>query len=66
VKASAWGLFWFTLLMQSVCEPPREPVCESLWQTFNETESNHIRFDALNRYEELACDRLPHPPSRDR
>ena len=63
MKASAWGLFFFMMLMQSTCEPPREPACESLWELFQETDSHHVRFSALDRYEDLACDRLPYPPS---
>ena len=64
MKTSTWGLLWFTLLMHSMCEPPREPVCESLWELFNETKSNRVRFDALDKYEDLDCDELPYPPSR--
>lgn len=65
MKSGAWGLFWFVMFMQAMCEPPRDPVCESLWKIFQETESDHIRFDAIMRYEDLHCDDLPNPPSRD-
>ena len=63
MKPVSWGLLWFTLLMHVICEPPREPVCESLWRVFQETNSAAIRFDALSRYEDLDCDELPYPAS---
>jgi len=66
LKASVWGLFWFTLLMNVICEPPREPRCESLWHVFQETSSPAVRFDVLGRYDDLACDELPYPSSHRR
>jgi len=63
LKTSPSGLLWFMLLMSATCEPPREPACESLWRVFQETKSPAVRFDALGKYDDLDCDRLPYPPS---